>query len=618
MKKFLKLSIFILIAMILFLPNVYAGTAKVKKLSAEATVNLDGSMTIKETINWNIEDSLNGVYRDILYGSNNKLNSANKIEVLSVMVNNKTYGYSKEKLENGNEGLYNLNLIKNGIQVKIFSPSKNENKTTVITYKLEDVVVQYNDVTELYWNFIGDGWNYGIDNVDITITIPKGSKMLKVFGHGPLKGNCQVVDDKTVKLTVDGLRSNEQVDARVLMDNGIVSVKKSVNENALESILEDEARLADEANRKREVAKILLYVAVVVAFVSVVCPIIIYIKFKKELPEAQFDGKYYRQLPEDYGPCVMNKVLYPISGIVSSQDMLATLLDLVRKKYVKIEAIYKDGDKTKKVKDHKLILINEDLSELSEVERYFITDMIFTKGNEITLKQLNKENTKSYEAQNEAFAAYTKWKKIINDKAQTDGVIKENKKGTGSVIVKCLICLFLTFVIFMIGCMNNYVDIMIIGGMAIFINIFEFVIVTISVSNLNARTQKGIEHEKMWKAFKKFLLDFSKLDEKGYEALALWEHYLVYAAGLGIADKVINQLKIVYPTEFNNDDMLNNYIIFSMLSNNSSFGTFSSFESAFTTASSAAFSSPSSSTGSGGGFSGGAGGGGGGGGGGGF
>ena len=41
--------------------------------------------------------------------------------------------------------------------------------------------------------------------------------------------------------------------------------------------------------------------------------------------------------------------------------------------------------------------------------------------------------------------------------------------------------------------------------------------------------------------------DFSLLNEKEIPAIEVWEHYLVYATVFGIADKVLKQLKTIYP-----------------------------------------------------------------------
>ena len=51
----------------------------------------------------------------------------------------------------------------------------------------------------------------------------------------------------------------------------------------------------------------------------------------------------------------------------------------------------------------------------------------------------------------------------------------------------------------------------------------------------------------MWKAFRRFLLDFSSLDRAEVPSLIIWEHHLVYAVSLGVAKQVLSQLKVVYP-----------------------------------------------------------------------
>ena len=64
---------------------------------------------------------------------------------------------------------------------------------------------------------------------------------------------------------------------------------------------------------------------------------------------------------------------------------------------------------------------------------------------------------------------------------------------------------------------------------------------------LNILTQKGVDTKEQWKGLKKYMEDFSLLKEREVPELVIWEKYLVYATVMGIADKVIKQLKIVYP-----------------------------------------------------------------------
>lgn len=50
-----------------------------------------------------------------------------------------------------------------------------------------------------------------------------------------------------------------------------------------------------------------------------------------------------------------------------------------------------------------------------------------------------------------------------------------------------------------------------------------------------------------WQAFRRFLTNFSSLDQATVPSLIVWEHYLVYAITLGVAKEVIKQLPIVFP-----------------------------------------------------------------------
>ena len=121
-------------------------------------------------------------------------------------------------------------------------------------------------------------------------------------------------------------------------------------------------------------------------------------------------------------------------------------------------------------------------------------------------------------------------------------------------------------------------------------------------SKINVFTQKGVDEIEKWKGLKKFMEEFSMLDKKELPEIVLWEKFLVYATVFGIAQKVLKQLKIVYP---NIEEMveINNYTyLYFMMHTNFS----TSFSNAVSTSMSSSY---SSATGGGGGFSGGGGGG---------
>ena len=129
-------------------------------------------------------------------------------------------------------------------------------------------------------------------------------------------------------------------------------------------------------------------------------------------------------------------------------------------------------------------------------------------------------------------------------------------------------------------------------------SIVLLVVISILVSKLNVFTQKGVDENAKWKGLKKYMEDFSMLDKKEVPELILWEKFLVYATAFGIADKVLKQLKLVYPNikeEWNNSNYGCLYLMM-----NTNFST--SFSNAVSTSIASTY---SSATGGGGGFSGG-------------
>ena len=595
MKKSVRVLI-CLVVLIFALPVCVFAGAYPEKMDIVADVNRDGSMTVTETITWEIEESINGVYRDVLcFNPGNKLNSANEIYVHKVLVDGKEYYHSEELLENGDSGMYNLNRIENGVQIKIFHPSDEYRVKTILEYTLTDVVVEYADVAELYWNFIGKGWAGGVEDAKITINLPDISNELKIFGHGPLDGYSEILEDQTLVFHIPYLRSGEAVDARVLFDTDIVHAAKFQDKPMYETIMANELELAKEADARRARAEMFAYVCWIISGITVVVIISTYIWAISKAKKSNVEYRYYRELPEDYGVPVMNYLLYKYHK--PNENMLATLMDLVRKKYVKIYPVTQEG-KTKPV-DYELKLINEDLSKLNKVEQHYIKELIFVGCNSIRLKELKKKNTASTTAREMAGKAFDKWQELIEKEYKA---CKLERKDTKKVITKATVILSLCFVplfiIFLVASImeNFYAAVPV--GLVLFPYIFVFIWMVMKLPTKLSDNEKALEHKAKWKGFKRFLKHFSKMEEKDYGSIILWEHYLVYAIGLGIAGKVLKQLKDIYPEITELEDT------YSGIYHSS---TYHSFSSSFNSVSTGAF-TYSSSTGSGGGFSGGGGG----------
>ena len=86
---------------------------------------------------------------------------------------------------------------------------------------------------------------------------------------------------------------------------------------------------------------------------------------------------------------------------------------------------------------------------------------------------------------------------------------------------------------------------------------------SVTDSFINAlHTKTGIAHykdrlEDVRQVFglKKFLKEFSLLDERHVNEVSLWKDYMIYATLFGIADQVIKDMKKINPEYFNMDQV---------------------------------------------------------------
>ncbi|MCQ2178227.1 MAG: DUF2207 domain-containing protein, partial [Bacteroidales bacterium] len=66
----------------------------------------------------------------------------------------------------------------------------------------------------------------------------------------------------------------------------------------------------------------------------------------------------------------------------------------------------------------------------------------------------------------------------------------------------------------------------------------------------NRFTERGQENARKLVGLKKFLGDFTLIDERSTGEVVLWKDYLVFAALFGIADKVARELREINPEAF--------------------------------------------------------------------
>lgn len=544
MKKRIPIAV-LLVVMVLsvcFASNTYAEDDRSYFMSSyhiTARVEQNGDMQVEEVIEYSFDGAFNGVYRTLSTKGNEG------IEDIKVFVLQDSQ--LKEFLQDNSESEFSYQLLQesNQLKIKAFMKAKDESKTFVVKYKAKQAATKYQDIAELYWQFTGrNAIDVPVHNYKVVILLPGNlsKEQVKVFAHGPLSGNSSINEDGTVLLSINKLLPKNMVEARVLFPvENLNNSARIVDKAMLNEIMQEEAAAAEKANRQRAVDRMMVAMALIFAFIQLFMIILIYFKYDKEY-KSNFSGLYFRELPYDYSPAVM-AVLWNF-GAVTAKEITATLMDLVRRRVLelKVENIEKRslfGDKAEEDYIFKKLPSTEAI--LTEQEQYLIEWLIddIGDGSEISLNKLQR-HTKTTKNAERFKKSYDAWVGLVKAEAgQYQFFDSSAKSGAGLGILTGM--LGIAYGIFTIIKHEN-----ILGFLILLLTSFVLIMYSALVKR---RSHIGVEHFSKWKAFRKYLTDFSLLKEAEMPAVTLWEHFLVYAISLGVAKEVIKQLKLVFRDE---------------------------------------------------------------------
>lgn len=592
------LIFFIILFAILFIGTTKSeATLKLKNLDFDVQINSDSSMDVKET--WNIQISDTNTLFKTFKKDNEKYTEITDVKVKDV-TNRKEFAKINREMYHVTKDCYYALTNSSGqfeIAWGVGLDDNSDTKTYEISYTVKDAIKKYNDYSELYWQFIGDEFEIKANKIKGTILLPKKASNredIRVWGHTKeLNGEIYVTDLNKIEFSIDNYSGKKYVEVRALIPNDMISEANRISmSNIFNEAIREETIWADTANKERQIVKFFRFFGIAIASVIMLYFVIELIKNIKQLikmdkkikPTTELD--YYRDLPyEDATPAEALFALYEGKLNSFESTFSATILDLCLKKYIALEAekeeitqsdIIKitilDREDTELKKDEKLIL--DFLKEVSKDKKELTTSDItlYLKSNISKVNQLIVELEKIEKGVGED-------KKIY---------IRENDKKATKYKTNGVIYIFFALVLIYIVPL----------AIILFIN---GIVLEIIASKINIFTQKGIDEKEQWKAFKKYMEEFSLLKEKKFPSLVVWEKYLIFATAFGISEKVLKQLKVVYPEITDMSSTMYSYTYINIMNS-------VNIENCISSSISSAYPS-SSGSGFGGGFSGGGGGG---------
>lgn len=597
MRKLVKIIFLTCFINALLCITVFASDGlKIVNWDIDANVLQNGDLEIKEDISFKFSKKYNGVYREINF------KDTSKVSDIKVFENKDGIEYEFKNVtegKNGEKEIFQISDKKNAKSIKIFSPAREGVKTFTLKYKVLNESVKYNDIGELFYQFIGKSNETHIEKLNINITFCKPIKKqdFNIFAHGPLNGEIRFVDDDTISLNVNKLNPNNIVASRILFPVDYIKDSTNyVNENASERIINQELSYAkktqEKINKIGSLKKVGNYGSFAFMGISIVIMALVTIKFRRKIT-VDFND-FHGIIPEECTPAVASFVY---NSSIASKDIISTMLDLCRKGYLTIEDVDKNKEDTlyvevkkskkrkinKKSHDYIVTNIREIDDSLLEHEKYFIKWIISTigDGKSVTLKQIKEFSKKN---SREFYSGYRNWITLIKVYVKSKDYFDNKAKKSGKWL------LLFGLIEVAIGIMF-----MVFGSiLGVVVLILGLIFMAWSVGLMYRKSDYGYVQAKRWNEFKNRVKKVN--DENIERELSQYglDECLVYGMSLGMSQAEINKFK---PYIFSSQSYNNTYLWWYFAASTSKNTNY------FNTSIDSVFSSVAPSTGSGGGFS---------------
>lgn len=625
----------VLLALLVLLPrNAYADEYSIDSVNIEATVSPDGSLSVIESRTFDFDGSFHGVYWKIPTGSYDGRTIETTITDVGEMVDGSYVPFTEAYL--GDEHTYQLRDQGSYIEVKLYSAHEYEDATFVIGYTNTNHAARYDDVSTLYWKFVSDGWDVESRNVTCTVhlPVPEGRRVepeenVRAWGHGPLDAVVSFVDDDVV-YRVPGVGTSEFAEARITFPADWLSEATSRGGKVLPGILEEEQRWADQANARRGRARVMSYggsaVAVLGTLVALVVPLLSLIRYRRA-NKPIFDDEYFRDVPTQDHPAVLG-ALYR-GGSPEGEDFTASLMRLTDLGAIDLELVTLQSKsllgRVKTREDYRMTL-SDRVDRLRAEGKLTAIDnrallMVFDDIERFAHSNVDGQDQRAQvyfsdfekvakEYPSQYNSAYEGWKGIVESEAARRHFFKSDQPTGFGPSIACFVAGVVLFIATVFLLIMEWLP-WYVGVPLILLQVGTcFLSMGIALS-LKSYSREAVEIRAKLEALRRWLKDFTRLNEAVPRDVVLWNRLLVMAVVLGVADEVIEQLKTTMPEVLRDPQMMPTYAWYYGSTASRPYRGISNSVSSAHHVSTAALASSSSSSGGGGGggFSGGGGGG---------
>lgn len=551
----------------------------VTRVDMDATIQTDGTVSIVDTRQYEFDGDFNGIYWDVPRGTYNGRELNTHIQSVAASVDGEQTTFTEDS--SNAPGTYEVTQYDSYYQLKLFWPASDQTVLFTVTYDVLNLASRWADVSELYWQFVPKDEDSEGEWQNVTCTVhlpvPNGEPVnagqnVRAWGHGPLDATVSFDGDDVV-FFAPGVGSSEYLEARVAFPASWLKDATASTESRLDQILSEEQQWADEANAKRTRARVIVWGSIIAMAVisagSVVFCILRRHAYRKA-NKPQFIDTYYRDVPTNDHPALLG-ALYR-GGTPASEDFSASLMRLADNGIIQLDLVSYEVKglfgKKKTKEDYRLLergrvesglrgeAIAASCDRIDRATHKFLFEtiaghhvlddsMLGPEGERYVLmsyfEDVARRKPSTYEN------GYNNWKSAIDASMKARKFTEaENSMGAGLPVTLAAIDIILSIALGFLGLFLGINVLLIVLLSGVLFGAGLFCAFTASKTS-QGLSREAIEIKAQLKALRRWLKDFTKLDEAIPQDVVLWNRLLVMATVLGVAQEVISQLEVAVP-----------------------------------------------------------------------
>ncbi|MBO4364991.1 MAG: DUF2207 domain-containing protein, partial [Eggerthellaceae bacterium] len=553
----------------------------IRQVDISAWVLEDGTLDVWEERRFDFDGTFHGVYWDI---SEDAAEFGDcQVEVVSAGWNHDTFEpFSEDNVQffaqdySNADGTYTVeNVNKNGtpcVRVTLYQSQRDAAATYFVNYRVTGDVAAWADCGELYWKFVSDGWDERSQNVSCYIALPVPEGQMPQAGqdvrvwqhHRPLTGNV-TFEGNVITCTVPSVSTRDFAEVRATFPVEWLTQMTPRSEAHLQTVLDEEATWANEANARRDAESArntgFTLAGLLLALASCLFGVIHYIRYRKS-HKAQFTGDYFRDVPSDDHPAVLDFIWD--GGAGGSRAMSATLMHLEQLGAIRLypvdEQVADPRGNVHSRKDYAMICVPQiqlqnpiDVATMEFLFGFVAPHYLSTKraeprqAGEVRFNDINAVAfafSSSYESE------LKKWKSVVEEQVKQRDIKKDTAKDrSGLPVLLGLLELALAIVVVVLFAFFDSAKLSFLSASAALL--VSGIAMLIFAGMERSLSREAIEIRAKLNGLKKWLEDFTALNEAVPQAVTVWNKLMIMAVVLGVAEKALENLRVAAPQVVN-------------------------------------------------------------------